>query len=287
MMTPSPTSTCQSPPQLAEHILLELQVAKAHYPWQKTLALAVLAGIFIGFGCEISTLAAHDAAHFLGYGPTRILCGSVFSLGLMLVMVAGAELFTGNTMMLASLWLGKVSPWQVLRNWLLVYGGNLLGSLLLAGLVVMATTWQQNEALVGAYALKIAVGKVNLSFGEAFARGILCNLLVCLAVWMSVAARDVVGKLFAIFFPIMAFIALGYEHCIANLFYIPKGMLLMHNSEILAHAAAFHISPAALQHLNLAGFIGNLIPVTLGNIVGGGVFIAGTYAFSFLKKHTP
>jgi formate/nitrite transporter len=147
--------------------------------------------------------------------------------------------------------------------------------------VFYTNLWQQNDLLLGVYALKVGVIKVNLTFTEAFSRGILCNWLVCLAIWMSAASRNVIGKIFGIFFPIMAFIALGYEHCVANMFYIVKSMMLATRPELIAAA---NIDPEKLSHLNALGFVHNLVPATLGNIVGGAIFLATFYWAAFVKK---
>ncbi len=272
---------CRTPSQVANFIIKDLMVTKANFDWRKIILLGILAGVYIGFGCEISTLAAHDGATFSGFGPTRILAGAVFSLGLMLVVITGGELFTGNVLITGSVLDGKVSPLNLIKNWGLVYVANFLGSVLLAFLVFYANTWQQNDLLLGAYALKVGITKVNLTFTEAFTRGILCNWLVCLAIWMSAASRNVIGKIFAIFFPIMAFIALGYEHCVANMFFIPKAMLLATKPEVIAAA---NLDPELLSHLNTLGFIKNLIPATLGNIIGGGVFLASFYFAAYVKE---
>ncbi|MFM7390485.1 MAG: formate/nitrite transporter family protein [Vampirovibrionales bacterium] len=296
MTPPTPTALAATPPTTAEDLTpkaillkqaLELQPAKAGYPWQKTLMLGLLAGAFIGFGCEISTLIAHDATPIVGHGLNRMFAGAVFSVGLMFVMIAGGELFTGNTLMLSSLWLGKVRWHTLLANWGKVYVANFIGSVALAALVVWAGTWEQNHALLGAYAVKTAVAKVTLPFGEAFARGILCNLLVCLAVWQATACQRVSGKVLGIFFPIMTFIALGYEHCIANMFYIPKALFLQHLPTIQAHYASLHVAPEALSHLTWLGFLHSLLPVTLGNIVGGGVFVGLAYTLAFMPHPHP
>jgi formate transporter len=272
---------CRSPQQNASFVMQNLMPTKANMNFSKIILLAILAGVYIGFGCEISTLAAHDGAEFSGFGPTRILAGGVFSLGLMLVVIAGGELFTGNILIWGAILDGKISTKTMLKNWMIVYLANFIGSILLAVLTFYSNIWQQNNLLVGVYALKVGVAKVNLSFVEAFAKGMLCNWLVCLAVWMSAAAKNVIGKIFAIFFPIMAFIALGYEHSIANMFYIPKAMLLATRPEITAIA---HIAPEKLAKLNLLGFAHNLLPVTLGNIASAVIFIASFYWLAYLKK---
>lgn len=271
---------CRNPKQAANFIIKELMVTKANSGFLKVVLLGILAGIYIGFGCEISTLAGHDGATFSGFGPTRILAGAVFSLGLMLVVIAGGELFTGNVLIVGSVLDGKVSTLSLLKNWILVYIANFVGAVTLAIIVFYTNLWQQNDLLLGAYALKVGVTKVNLTFAEAFTRGILCNLLVCLAIWMASASKNVIGKIFAIFFPIMAFIALGYEHCVANMFYIPKSILLATRPEVIAVA---NIDPEKLSHLNALGFVHNLIPATLGNIIGGAIFLASFYWAVFVK----
>ncbi len=272
---------CRNPTQVANFIIKELMVTKVNYDFGKIVLLGILAGVYIGFGCEISTLAGHDGAAFSGFGPTRILAGAVFSLGLMLVVIAGGELFTGNTLIAGSVLEGKVSKISLLKNWALVYVANFLGSILLATIVFYTNLWQQNDLLLGVYALKVGVIKVNLTFTEAFTRGILCNWLVCLAIWMAAASKTVIGKIFGIFFPIMAFIALGYEHCVANMFYITKSMMLATKPELIAAA---NIDPEKLSHLNILGFAHNLIPATLGNIVGGAIFLATFYWAAFVKE---
>lgn len=272
---------CKNPSQNAQYMINEFLVAKSTFKFLKVFILGILAGAYIGFGCEISTLAGHDAANFLGFGPAKVLTGAVFSLGLMLVVIAGGELFTGNALIAGSVLAGRVVKKDLFKNWIIVYFANMIGSVMLALLVFYADTWQQNNCLVGAAALKIAVAKVNLTFVEAFARGILCNWLVCLAVWMAAASRNVIGKIFAIFFPIMAFIALGYEHCVANMFYIPKALLLATKLEVIAAA---HLMPEQLANLNLIGFVNNLIPVTLGNIVGAAVFLALFYWTAYVRS---
>lgn len=273
--------TCRNPEQTAKFVLGELMVARTHYNFTKMLLLGTLAGACIGFGCEISILAAHDTAGFLGFGASRILAGAVFSLGLMLVMITGGELFTGNILIAGSLLDGRVTWVKLCKNWLTVYFANCLGAMLLAWIVFHANGWQQNDLLVGTYALKLGIAKVNLTFIEAFTRGILCNWLVCLAIWMSSASKNIIGKIFSIFFPIMTFVALGYEHSIANMFFIPKAMLLATQSQLVTAA---NLLPEKLANLSAMGFIDNLVPVTLGNMVGALVFIALPQWLAFVRK---
>jgi formate/nitrite transporter len=197
----------------------------------------------------------------LGFGLGRLAAGIAFSLGLMLLVIGGGELFTGNNLMVAALAGGKITARCVLRNWLVVFVANASGALLMA--VTIHHTGVLDSGGVKATAVKIAEAKTQLGFGPAFLRGVLCNALVCLAVWLSLAARSVEGKVVAIVFPIAAFVALGFEHCIANLYLLPVGAL-------------------SGAHINLAGALDNLLPVTLGNTVGG-VGVATAYWLVYLR----
>jgi formate/nitrite transporter len=240
-------------------------------PHSRTMVLSLLAGVYIAFGAQLATVVTADAAPHVGIGISRLLGGSVFSVGLMLVVVCGAELFTGNSL-LAKAALQREIPWlKLVENWTIVIIGNLLGSLFVAWLIYHSGLWQNNP--IGEHAVKLAVAKTDLSFEEALIRGVLCNWLVCLAVFMAVAARDLTGKILACYAPIMAFVASGFEHSVANMFFIPTGLLLKSS---LATSA---------PHLTWYSFmIDNLLPVTLGNIFGGVVFVAGAYWFVHLKK---
>jgi formate/nitrite transporter len=249
--------------------------------------LGMLAGVYIGFGGILSTLVSHDAAKFVGFGLSKFFGGAVFSVGLMLVIIAGAELFTGNNLIMASVLGGYTRMSKLLRNWIIVYIANFLGSILLAGIVYGSGIWKFNGMAVGVTALNIANVKVTIPFWEAFFRAVGCNWLVCLAVWMALSSRDVTGKIFAIFFPIMAFVALGFEHSVANMYFIPLGIFL--NGTVIATKAA-EIAQAAnttldLSNLTWGGFIfKNLIIVTIGNIVGGSGFVASLYWSVYQRK---
>ncbi len=275
------SGSCRTPMQTANFVLGNLMVNKTNYSPMVTLILGILAGAYIGFGCEISTLAAHDAASFLGFGIARLLAGTTFSLGLVLVVISGGELFTGNILMAGSVLDRKITPATLGKNWLILYLANFIGALLLASLVFYTQSWQQNNMLLGTSALKLAITKVNLSFGAAFTRGILCNWLVCLAIWISAAAKHIIGKIFAILFPIATFVALGYEHSVANMFFIPKAMLLATQSQLVSLA---NVPGEQLAKLTLSGLLGNLLPVTLGNIVGASLFVAIPHWLAFVKK---
>ncbi len=272
---------CRTPANTAEKLSDSVCVNKVNSSIGKLLILGIFAGVFIGFGAQLATVAGHDMGKYLGTGFTKLVMGAVFSVGLMLVVIAGAELFTGNNLVILSALDKRISWGKVLVHWAIVFAANFIGSILIVILIYYTDLWKASHYQVGAFALKIANGKVNLSFLEAFTRAILCNWLVCLAVWMAFSARYVIGKIFAILFPVMAFVASGYEHSIANIFFIAKGLLLKSQPEVVQAAG---LSADKLSNLNWNGFIfGNLIPVTLGNIVGGGFFVAFLYWVVYLK----
>jgi len=236
--------------------------------------LSILAGSFIALGAEFCTLVIFDSS--LSMGLTKLLGGIAFSLGLILVVVAGAELFTGNNLVIMGFASGVITYKQLLKNWSVSYLGNFLGSLVVVFLMFFTNLWKMKDYMLGAKAVLIAADKVNLTFLEAFSRGILCNALVCLAIWLCFSARTVVGKIAAIIFPITAFVASGFEHSIANMYFIPIGILLKQN-ESVANAILKIAPDAALERLNVIGFLGNLLPVTIGNIIGGAVMVGLVY----------
>jgi len=258
----------------------EVGEAKARLPWLNLVALSVLAGAFIALGAAFFTTVTTQTD--LGYGPTRLIGGLAFSLGLFLVVVAGAELFTGNNLMVMA-WAGRrISAALVLRAWGIVYLGNLLGALATVLLVILSGQWRFEGYAVGANALRIANAKVNLDFTEAFFLGVLCNGLVCLAVWLTYSARSNLDKLIAVVFPITAFVASGYEHSVANMYFIPVGLLLKSDDDVLA-AGGF--DGGQLTDLDVAHFLfANLLPVTLGNVVGGGLLVGAVYWFVYRRE---
>lgn len=265
------------PPEMAERAE-SVGVQKANLDFWSTFALAVLAGAFIALGAEFCTLVVTDSG--FGFGMTKLLGGLVFSLGLILVVVAGAELFTGNNLIMMAWVSGKISLSQVMRNWLIVYFGNLVGSLATAFFMYLTRQWAFADYAVGATALNIANAKVNLSFMEGLSRGIMCNALVCLAVWLCLSGRSVMDKILAIVLPITAFVASGFEHSIANMYFIPMGLLLKEEPQVVAAAGKV---ASDLVNLDLQGFIGNLISVTTGNIFGGGFMVAVVYWFIYQR----
>jgi len=268
----------RSPQAVAEIVTKAAGVKKVTASIGNILILGILAGVYVGFGAALATLVGSDAASVFGTGVARILTGAVFSVGLILVVIAGGELFTGNNLMIAGVLDKEYGCQRLLNRWAIVYAANFIGSVLLALIVYQSGLWKMASNAVGAKAIAIANAKVNLPFGEAFFRGVGCNWLVCLAVWMAFSAKDIAGKVLVIFFPITAFVALGYEHCVANMYFIPMGLFLK------GTAAAGASAGGGLESLTWGGFlIANLIPVTLGNIAGGAIFVGVPYWWVYMR----
>lgn len=247
---------------------------KASLPLPSLIILGFLAGAFIAFAAQGSTVAANDAATF---GAGKLVTGAVFTVGLMLVVLAGAELFTGNSLMSIGLFNGVINVWGLLRNWVVVYVANFLGSVTMAYFMNASGLWHMNGSKVGLSVVNIAMGKVSLTFTEALVRGILCNWVVCLAVWIAIGAQDAAGKILGMFFPIMLFVTSGFEHSIANMYYIPAGIFAATDTKIAA-VAGFPASATAPGVLTWGSFLGkNLLPVTLGNVIGGVIFVGMLY----------
>lgn len=253
-----------SPEEIAVRVET-IGVNKARLPLLSMLMLSVLAGAFIGLGALYFVIVRSDAS--MDFAARQILGGVVFSLGLILVVVAGAELFTGNNLLVMAWADGKISTLELLRNWAIVCCGNFIGAAGLALLVCLSRHPELNNGAIAHEYLKIAEAKVALPFWTAFFRGVLCNVLVCMAVWMAIAGRSVADKVVAIVFPISAFVAAGFEHSVANMYFIPLAMLLQNFGGI----------GGTTNGITLAGFLGNLVPVILGNIVGGGLLVAFVY----------
>lgn len=269
------------PAQMAERVE-KAGVAKGNRDFLSTFTLAVMAGFFIGLGGAFFTYVIHDST--LSTGLTKLIGGFVFSLGLILVIITGAELFTGNNLIVMAFISRKITLEQLSRNWSIVFVGNMVGALFLVFLIFLSGQWTAGGASVGATALMIANGKVNLTFLEALTRGILCNILVCLAVYLCFSGRSVTDKILAILFPITAFVALGFEHSIANMYFIPAGLLLKNDPQVLAAAQDILGGILDLSNLTISGFIlDNLLPVTIGNIIGGAVFVGIVHWFLFLR----
>lgn len=270
-----------SPAEITERYV-EVGSKKANLPIYKLLILGILAGAFIAFAAEGSNAAIHTIA---SVGIAKTLAGTLFATGLMMVVITGAELFTGNTLIVVSCLEGNSKWMKLLKNWLFVYIGNFIGSMIIVVFVYLSGQFGFSNGLLGGFTIKVAAYKVGLSFTNAFFMGILCNWLVCMAVWMAAGAKDITGKLLAIFFPIWLFITSGFEHSVANMYYIPAGILAMSNKAWVDAAVPLGVTAHKLAELNWGSFITrNLIPVTLGNIVGGSLFVGMMYWLSYLYK---
>jgi len=252
----------------------------------KLLILAVLAGAFIAFGAEGSSMAAYGLlADPHTYGLGKAVAGAIFPVGLILVVIAGAELFTGNILIAGAVAVRRVSPGAMLRNWGIVYLGNFIGAMLIAWFVIVSGQLHGGADMLGAMTIKIAAGKTALSFPSALVLGIMCNWLVCLAVWMAYASNSVQGKIAAIFFPVMVFVLSGFEHSIANMYYIPAGILAKANPDLIRAALDIGVSQEQIDGLTWGAFFGgNLPPVTIGNIIGGAVFVSFAYLAAYGTK---
>ena len=251
---------------------INISYGKTKTPVYKIILLAIFAGMFIACGASASSVAMHAIPNV---GVARLVAGAVFPVGLMMIVFVGGELFTGDCLMIMGCLHKKYSVWAMIRVLAIVFVANFAGSALFAALVNGTTQFDYTGGVMGAFTIKVALGKLNLSFASAFLSGILCNFFVCIAVLMAAVAQDVAGKVWAIFFPILAFVVSGYEHCVANMYYIPAGIFAVSN-EAYAQAAmeAYGYTAAQLEALTWGNFlVNNLIPVTLGNIVGGMVLV--------------
>lgn len=277
-MTEPFTIDAFTPPEIAKRVEA-VGVRKATADHLSVFVLAVLAGAFISLGAIFSTTVATGSSE-LPFGVAQLLIGLAFCLGLILVVVGGAELFTGNNM-LAMAWASrKISTRDVMRNWGIVYVGNFVGSFGTAVLMLMAKQYTASNGAVGVTVLTIANNKAQLDFLQAIALGILCNGLVCLAVWLTFSARSTMDKITAIIFPITAFVAAGFEHSVANMYFVPMGLLVKDMDSAFAASTGLD-----LQGLTWGNFMmNNLLPVTIGNIIGGTIMVAAIYWFIYLRR---
>ncbi|HXQ24965.1 MAG TPA: formate transporter FocA [Candidatus Acidoferrales bacterium] len=267
------------PPEMAERAE-SIGVKKAGLDFLTMLVLGILAGAFIGLGALFSTTVT---ASPLPFSVNRLLGGLAFSLGLILVIVAGAELFTGNNLIVMA-WANKrVTTARLLRCWAIVYVGNLIGAVATAGLVFLSKQYSFGAGAVGKNALTIAQNKCNLGLVEAVTLGILCNVLVCLAVWLCYSARTTTDKVVSIIFPITAFVAAGFEHSVANMYFIPAGLLIKTFAPP-EYWNLIHDSASSYAALTWMGFLRNLVLVTLGNTFGGSLMVGLVYWFTYLRK---
>lgn len=266
-----------SPLEVTEYVE-EVGVKKAKNKSIQTLFLGILAGAYIALGAFGSAVASHSVTNF---GLQKTVAGLVFPVGLLLVLICGAELFTGNCLLSVAVAQKRISIKDMAKNLLIVFIGNFIGTVLIALLVYGAGLLDFNSGAVGGYAIKVATGKVNLTITQALFSGILCNIIVCLAVWGSYTAKDISGKVLMGFIPIFVFIISGFEHCVANMYYLTIGLLAKGNP---VYVEASHQTAEKLANLNVMGIIHNLIPVTIGNIIGGSILIGLTYWFIYKKS---
>ncbi len=281
MSSEAPTFDALLPAAMAEKAA-QAGVRKAQASFTSLFALGVLAGAFIAIGGMFSTVATAGASGMLPYGVIRTIAGLAFGLGLIMVVVGGAELFTGNTLIVMAFASGKVSLMALLRNWAIVYFSNFVGAVLTAALVFIANHYMAGQGSVGLNILAIGEAKTGLAFVPALAAGILCNTLVCMAVWLCFSARTTTDKILAIIPPITAFVAASFEHSIANMYFIPLALFVKDG----APAAFWDLiqkTPADYPHLTWANFGSSLVPVTIGNIIGGAVMVGLVYWLIYLS----
>lgn len=274
------TKDCITPGNVAHELAESVMPTKANFRKSKTFVLAIAAGALIAFGAQVS-LTVMTGTEQLSWGLAKLVGAMTFATGLMMVVLTGAELFTGNVMMSFAVIEKKTSFMKLLRNWSIVYLGNFVGSIILAALIYFSGCSHNSHEALGVMGLTTAYSKASLPLVEAFTRGILCNWLVCLAIWMASSSRHVIGKIFAIFFPIMTFVASGYEHSIANMYFLTNGLFLKHTPAVVA---ASSLTADQLSHFTWQTCLfNNLIPVTLGNIVGAMVFVVLLFWTAYLR----
>ncbi len=276
--------TAYAPPQTAA-IVENKAVVRAKLRVTQTFALSIMAGIFIALGAQFATFVTSDAT--LHFGLTSLIAGVVFSLGLIVVETAGAELFTGNNLNILGYLSKCITARELFRIWVIVYAGNFMGSLLMVCCMYKTHQFEFFHNMVGAKALLIAHKKVNLSFTEALARGVLCNALVCLNAWLCYSGKTLADKVISVIFPIGGFVASGFEHCVANMYFIPMGMVLRKNPAVVTAAEQMAGKTLDLSQLTWKDFfVNNLFPVTLGNIIGGVFLIGAVLWFIYLRPQT-
>lgn len=261
----------------------QVGIAKANLGFLTTLALSILAGVFIALGIQLTMMVTHTATS--NYGLNQLVGGVVFTMALVLIVITGAELFTGNCLIAMSFFARKITGKDLVRNLIIAFVGNFIGALTVVFWIYVSAQWTTNHYLLGAKILIAANDKVNMTFGVAFVRGVLCNSLVCLGIWLCFSARNNLDKILSLLWPIACLIACGFEHCVVNMWLIPMGIVLKGNRFVIE--AAERVQGGNLDIANLTfskGFlIYNLFPVVLGNLFGGIILVAGVYWFVFLR----
>ena len=250
---------------------IQTGIYKVNYPLKTMVLKGIMAGAFIALAGAASSTASHAIGNV---GAARSLAGAVFGVGLMLVLFMGADLFTGNCLSITAIMDKKVTWKQVIYNLIVIWFSNLIGALIIDVLLVYSGNLDYSHGLLGAYTIKVAIGKVAITPMAGLTSGILCNILVCFAVLMALTANDIGGKVWAIFFPILAFVICGFEHCVANMFYIPAGIMAKANPEYVEMAIeTYGLTMEQIDGLNVINSLANFIPVTIGNIIGGMLFV--------------
>ena len=259
-------------------------IKKAKQPFHIQFMLAMLGGAFVGLGAMFAMITITGAEGYMSYGLTRLLMGVTFSLGLLLVVIAGAQLFTSDCLMVMAWASGRLETGRMVRVWITVWAGNFVGSLGLAALIFLSGHYMANQGEIGATAISLAAYKSTLPVSKAFFAGILCNVLVCLAVWLTLSARTLTDKTFAILFPISAFVAAGFEHCVANMFFIPYGLFIKYGASEAFWATEAGMRVAALE-IPIDTFARNMVFVTLGNWVGGALLVGAVYWMIYRREN--
>ena len=270
------------PADILERILESAEV-KSKMPLKRLIIFGIFAGVYIAFAGAGANMASFNLlANPETFGLGKILSGTIFTAGLIMVILGGAELFTGNTTMLAAVVHRRITLSSMLKNWVIVYICNLIGGVLIAVMVSYSGGLGAGDGMLGAMTVRIAAGKVNMDFGQALVSGIMCNWLVCMAVWLSTGAQTTVGKIFSVFFPIWLFVTAGFEHCVANMFFIPAGIFAKESELFLSISG---IGSEDLSNLTWGGMlVNNMLPVTVGNIIGGAVCVAMGYYTALQDK---
>ncbi len=270
-------------PKMMANRVGQVGISKANMGFLTTLALSILAGVFIGLGAQLMMMVTHTATS--SFGLNALVGGVVFTMALVLIVITGAELFTGNCIIAMSFFAGKITSGDLTRNLVIAFVGNLIGALSIVFWIYISAQWTAHNHLLGAKIVIAANDKVNMEFGVAFARGVLCNALVCLGIWLCYSARNNLDKVLSLLWPIACLIACGFEHCVVNMWLIPMGIVLKGNRFVMD--AVERVNGEALDVANLSvtkGFlVSNLIPVVLGNLFGGIILVAGVYWFVFLR----
>lgn len=271
-----------APKEIIENNLNE-SAGKVGQPFYKIALLGLLAGAFIAIGGQASNVAVHAMTNA---GLAKTVAGTIFPVGLMLILIIGGQLFTGNCLLFMGAVDGRITYKQMFFNWLTIFFSNFVGALIVSFLVYHSGQFDMTGGQLGAYTIKIAAGKVHVTPVQGITSGIMCNIIVCGAVLMAAAAKDIAGKCFAVFFPIFAFVVSGFEHCVANMYYLTAGFMASKNDAYIAKAKeVYQLTDAQIADISIQNiFVKNLLPVTIGNMIGGALFVGGIFYLVFGRK---